>query len=44
MAAEFTGRKAQFLNLQRDGIKLRSTTFRNKKVYSRKTKHQGGND
>jgi hypothetical protein len=32
----FTGKKAQFLNMVEDGIKIRSTTFRNKKAYNRK--------
>jgi hypothetical protein len=30
------GRKAMFLNMQQDGLKIRSATFRNKKAYSRK--------
>ena len=39
-------RKAQFLNMQQDGLKQRSNTFRNKKVYNRKAKHRnvGGNN
>lgn len=32
----FTGRKAQFLNMQEDGVKIRSVTFKNKKAYNRK--------
>lgn len=32
----FTGRKAQFLNLSTDGIKIRATKFKNKKAYDRK--------
>lgn len=34
------GQKAQFLNLKHDGLKLRASTFRNKKVYNRKDKHR----
>lgn len=30
------GQKAQFLNLKEDGLKIRSTKFRNKKSYDRK--------
>lgn len=29
-------RKAQFLNMQQDGIKIRSVRFKNKKAYNRK--------
>lgn len=32
----FTGQKAQFLNMQQDGIKIRSQRFKNKKAYNRK--------
>lgn len=38
--AAFTGRAAQAQNLAKDGIKIRAAAFRNKKAYSRKTKHQ----
>lgn len=31
-------RKAQFLNMQQDGLKIRSVTFKNKKAYNRKDK------
>ena len=34
----FTGQKAQFLNMQEDGIKMRAATFKNKKAYDRKKK------
>lgn len=34
----FTARKAMFLNMQEDGIKLRSQRFKNKKAYNRKNK------
>lgn len=34
----FTGRKAVFLNMKEDGLKQRSTTFKNKKAYDRKEK------
>lgn len=37
--ANMTGQKAQFLNLKEDGLRIRSATFRNKKAYTRKTKH-----
>lgn len=30
------GKKAQFLNMKEDGIKIRSATFKNKKAYDRK--------
>lgn len=30
------GQKAQFLNYKEDGLKIRSTKFRNKKSYDRK--------
>lgn len=32
----FTGQKAQFLNMKEDGVKIRSTKFKNKKAYDRK--------
>lgn len=32
----FTGRKALFLNMQEDGLKIRSVTHKNKKAYNRK--------
>lgn len=32
----FTGKKAQFLNMKEDGLKVRSVTFKNKKAYDRK--------
>ena len=35
----FTGQKAQFLNMQEDGLKIRSTTFKNKKAHDRKNKN-----
>lgn len=31
-----TGRKAMFLNLKEDGLKIRASTFKNKKAYDRK--------
>jgi hypothetical protein len=34
------GQKAQFLNLKHDGIKLRASTYKNKKTYTRRTKHR----
>lgn len=34
--ADFTGRKAQFLNMKEDGLKQRAQTFKNKKAYDRK--------
>lgn len=33
---QLTAKKAKFLNLQQDGIKIRSSTFKNKRKYSRK--------
>lgn len=33
-----TGRKAQFLNMKEDGLKLRAATFKNKRAYDRKDK------
>ena len=38
MKPMLTGKKAQFLNMQEDGLKIRSTTFKNKKAYDRKSK------
>jgi len=38
--ADFTGKKAMHLNMKQDGLKIRSQTFRNKKIYSRKVKHR----
>jgi hypothetical protein len=35
-AGNFTGRKAQFLNMAEDGVKIRSNRFKNKKKYNRK--------
>lgn len=37
--ADFTGRKAMSQNLAKDGLKIRSASFKNKKAYSRKAKH-----
>ena len=37
-AGNFTGKKAQFLNMAQDGLKIRATTFKNKKAYNRKDK------
>lgn len=34
--ADFTGKKAQFLNMKEDGLKIRSVTHKNKKAYDRK--------
>lgn len=34
----FTGRKAQYLNMQQDGLKIRAGSFKNKKAYDRKNK------
>lgn len=36
----FTGKKAQFLNMKEDGLKIRATTHKNKKAYNRSTKHR----
>lgn len=33
---KFTGRKAIFINMQQDGIKIRSVKHKNKKAYNRK--------
>lgn len=33
---QLTAKKAKFLNMQEDGIKIRSSSFKNKKKYSRK--------
>lgn len=41
MAELGQGRKAQFLNMQKDGLKIRSATFKNAKAYTRKQKHKG---
>lgn len=35
-AGSFTGKKAQFLNMATDGLKIRSVKFKNKKAYDRK--------
>lgn len=32
----FTAKKAHFLNMQEDGLKIRSTAYKNKKAYNRK--------
>ena len=37
--ADFTGKKAQFLNFKEDGMKIRSTRIESKKAYKRKPKH-----
>lgn len=37
-AGNFTGRKAQFLNMAEDGLKIRSTKFKNKRAYNRNDK------
>ncbi len=37
---DFTGRRAMAQNQAKDGIKIRSASFRNKKAYTRKVKHQ----
>lgn len=42
--AEFTGKKAMFLNMKQDGLKLRSNKFKNKKIYTRKVKNSECND
>ena len=34
----FTGKKAQFLNMAQDGLKIRASTFKNKRAYNRKDK------
>lgn len=34
--ADFTGKKAQFLNMKEDGLKLRSSKIESKKKYNRK--------
>lgn len=36
----FTAKKAMFLNMKEDNLIIRSTSFKNKRVYSRKTKHK----
>lgn len=38
--ADFTGKKAIFLNMKQDGLKIRASAHRNKKIYSRKVKHR----
>lgn len=38
MKPVMTGRKAQFLNMQQDGVKIRAAAFKNKKAYTRKDK------
>lgn len=35
----FTAKKAMFLNMAQDGLKLRANKFENKKAYKRKAKH-----
>lgn len=42
--ADFTGKKAQHLNMAQDGIKIRSASFKNKKAYDRKVKHKNTRD
>ena len=32
---DFTGKQAQFQNLQKDGLKIRSSKFKNQKRYDR---------
>lgn len=34
-ANSFTSKKAQFLNMAEDGIKIRAAKFKNKKAYNR---------
>lgn len=38
--ADFTGRRAIAQNLQKDGLKIRATSFKNKKKYTRKDKYR----
>ena len=38
MRPQLTGKKAQYLNYQVDGIKIRPSTFKNKAKYNRKDK------
>jgi hypothetical protein len=35
---EFTGKRAIALNLQKDGLKIRAASFKNRKKYNRKDK------
>lgn len=37
--SQFTGQNAQFQNLRDDGIKIRSSKFRDKSKYNRKEKY-----
>ena len=34
----FTAKKAQFLNMQQDGLKIRAVAHKNKKAYNRNDK------
>ena len=38
MTTNLTGKKAQFLNMKEDGLKIRATSFKNKKAYNKKDK------
>jgi hypothetical protein len=42
--AGFTARKAQFLNMSKDGLKIRASQIQSKKSYSRTKKHKNQTD
>lgn len=39
-STQFTGQKAQYLNMVEDGIKIRASRIESKKKYNRNQKHR----